>query len=104
MKKLLPLVILVLAVACRSNVATDNKGNSGDKLSALLENYWQEYIQLFPLEATAAGDNRYNDKLTVTIAEPFRDSVGRFYKRYLDEVSQIDTAGLKSNELISYKV
>jgi uncharacterized protein (DUF885 family) len=104
MKKLFPVLILILAVACKNNVTTENKNNSSEKLRSVLENYWQEYLQLFPLEATAAGDNRYNDRLTITISEPFRDSLGRFYKRYLDEAAKIDTAHLKGNELISYKV
>ena len=107
MKKLFPILFLALSIAACKN--SGDSGNTpvketGGKLAPLFENYWQEYLQMFPLEATAAGDNRYNDKLTITISEPFRDSLGRFYKRYLDEAAQIDTVGMNSNERISYNV
>ena len=32
-------------------------------LAALFEAYWEEQATLYPLEATAQGDNRYNDQL-----------------------------------------
>ena len=70
----------------------------------MLDNYWQERMQLFPLEATSNGDNRYNDKMTITISEAFRDSTGRFFKKYLDQVSALDSTKLTGNDLVSYRL
>ena len=102
MKKLLAaLAFPVLLAACKNNTppttATNDQGNK--QLAAMLDSYWQERMQLFPVEATSNGDNRYNDKLTITIAESFRDSLGRFYKKYLDEVSKVDSTTLDKNDL-----
>lgn len=89
--------------SCNNTQQTDNKDTS-QKLSALLDRYWEERMQLFPLEATGVGDNRYNDLLTITIASSFRDSLGRFYKKYLEAVSNIDTAHLNRNDLLSCRL
>ena len=77
---------------------------AGDPLGGLLNNYWEERMQLFPAEATGYGDNRYNDKLTITISASFRDSLGRFYKKYLDGISAIDSTKLDANGLLSYRL
>ena len=105
MKKLLVLLVLILlTVSCKNNVPQANNENGGKQLAGMLDNYWQERMQLFPTEATSNGDNRYNDRLTITIAESFRDSLGRFYKKYLDEVNKVDSAGLDKNDLVSYRL
>ena len=41
-------------------------------LAALFEAYWEEQAKLFPLEATAQGDNRYNDQLPNDQTRAFR--------------------------------
>ncbi len=70
----------------------------------ILGNYWEERLQMFPTEATGIGDNRYNDKLTITIAESFRDSLGRFYKKYLTQSDAVDTAHLNADDMMSYRL
>ena len=91
-------------ISCKNNTAPTSGGSSGKQLSEMLDNYWQERMQLFPTEATSNGDNRYNDRLTITIAESFRDSLGKWYKKYLDNLSKIDSATLDKNDLISYRL
>ena len=104
MNKLLILFALsVLFVSCQNNAPQTNN-NSGKQLAAMLDSYWQERMQLFPTEATSNGDNRYNDRLTITIAESFRDSLGKFYKRYLDGLGKLDSAGLDKNDRLSYRL
>ncbi|MCD6013698.1 MAG: hypothetical protein K0Q79_3560 [Flavipsychrobacter sp.] len=106
MRKLILLLALpVFFVSCNNNgVKHNGNEDSGKKLAAVLDNYWEERMQLFPLEATAGGDNRYNDRLTITIAESFRDSLGRFYQKYLDSLTSLDSNTLTGNDLISYRL
>src|SRR5690606_6404981 len=46
----------------------------------------------------------YNDRMTITIAESFRDSLGRFYTRYLSRLGSIDTGELNEEEKTSYRL
>lgn len=103
MKKI-PLIIaaLLLFGACNNEPGKSTTGNDSQAFSRLLDNYWQERMQLFPLEATANGDYRYNDKLTITIAQSFRDSTHRFYQKYLDALHKLDSASLSPEEQLSY--
>ncbi len=104
MKKLICCLVLPLVLFSCKNESPKDGNNGHEKLSGILDNYWQERSLLFPLDATSNGDNRYNDRLTITIAESFRDSLGRFYKKYLDEVSAIDSATLDGNDLTSLRL
>ncbi len=106
MKKL----VLLLAAAACFVACKNNKGGKAsgpgkeNNLSKILDEYWQERLQLFPTDATANGDNRYNDKLTITIAESFRDSLDRFYKKYLGKLDGVDTAHLTKTDMMSYRL
>jgi uncharacterized protein (DUF885 family) len=89
MKRFTAFVLLLIGLAsCGGNneTVTDNKSKATD-FDSILDSYWEERMQLFPFEATANGDNRYNDKFTITIAESFRDSLGRFYQKYIDQLA-----------------
>ncbi len=100
-KVVLLLCVSAMLFSCRQQPAHKDETK---KLNVLLSNYWEERMQLFPLEATANGDNRYNDKLTITIAGSFRDSLSRFYKKYLDRIDEIDSSALQGEDLISYRL
>ena len=50
-------------------------------LTALYDQYWDERAKLFPLEATAQGDNRYNDQLPNDQTQAFRDRLRRVLQR-----------------------
>lgn len=99
-------VHLAVALFCVAAAACQPQKKRGDKATAsldtLLHQYWEERMQLFPFEATAAGDNRYNDRLTVTIAPTFRDSLKRFYDRYRGALRDVDSSVLDENDLLSY--
>ena len=103
-KLLLYLAMPVMLVACKDTGQTNNNKHSDKALATVLDNYWEERMQLFPTEATGIGDNRYNDRLTITIAESFRDSLTRFYSKYLNEAAKVDSAGLNADGLISYRL
>ncbi len=101
---LLVVALAALFISCKNNNPSSNNAAENAQLAKVMANYWEERMQLFPMEATGYGDNRYNDKLTITIAESFRDSLGRFYKKYLDAVGKVDSTGLNSNDLVSYRL
>ena len=70
----------------------------------MFDNYHEDRMQLYPVEATQNGDNRYNDKLPIYITESFKDTLDNFYTKYLNVVEKYDTSTLDENDLISYKI
>ena len=45
---------------------------AGQRLNAMFERYFEEYLELDPLFATQIGDNRYNDRLPNYIGPEYR--------------------------------
>jgi uncharacterized protein (DUF885 family) len=105
MKKIIIIVLGYLSLmACNSAAVKNETIATNQRLNSLFNNYWEQRMQLFPLEATAKGDNRYNDKLTIIIAESFRKQLYNFYSTYLDSVSAIDSNNLNDNDALSMRV
>lgn len=104
MKKLAVLLSMVsLLAACKlsnsNQTMEDNK-----ELSALLDKYYEERLQLFPLEATVNGDNRYNDKWYVDFTDSYRQKQKEFYKRYQVLITKFERDALNDNDKLSYDV
>jgi len=73
-------------------------------LAALFDAYWDEQAKLFPLGATAEGDNRYNDQLPNNQTRAFRQQEQQFYQRYLTQLNNIERGKLSANDALNYEV
>jgi uncharacterized protein (DUF885 family) len=73
-------------------------------ISQLFENYFEERLRLFPLEATAIADNRYNDQLPNDISLEHKQQVQKLYEKYLDQLNRLDRSKLSDQEQISYDI
>ena len=82
----------------------DKKPAEKNNLSQVFDTYWEENAKLFPLEATAQGDNRYNNILRNEGTKEFRDSLTRFYSNYLKQLNEYDRESLAENDKISYDI
>ena len=74
------------------------------ELGALFERYYEERLQLFPLDATSIGDNRYNDLLPVAFTDSYRNKLGDFYDRYLAELANFNRDSLPNIDQLNYDV
>ncbi|MBC8173159.1 MAG: DUF885 family protein, partial [Chitinophagales bacterium] len=71
---------------------------------SLFQQYYDERIQLYPLEATLNGINTYNDQLPNDISEAYRTKLRAFYQKYLDTLNTYDRTKLDHNDQMSYDV
>lgn len=89
--------------ACKSDdkpeQQTDNK-----RLSALFEQYQEETLKLYPLNATGIGDIRYNDLLSIDFTDSYRKKTREFYARYRDSINEYDRDNLGAQDQLSYDV
>ncbi len=102
MKKIIIVAFALLSVsACK--LSNKNQGREENKeLAALFNNYYEQRLKLYPLEATAIGDNRYNSLLPVDFTDSYRDTLKNFYNQYLTYVSKYDRENLNDKDKISY--
>ena len=104
MKRIALLLVLAWGIAvgpARAQQPTP-AATSAMLLAALFNNYWDDRARLFPLLATAQGDNRYNDRLPNDQTRAFRQQQARLYRRYLNDLLNIDRARLGSEDKLSY--
>ena len=87
--------------ACQTENGTKQPPVKQGQLSDIFKQYWEERMLLFPMDATANGDYRYNDRMTITISTSFRDSLKSFYTRQLDAVKAIDADKLSEPDKLS---
>ena len=95
--------VLLAFTGCKES-KKDTSNEDKKALGLFLDQYYEENLKLFPVTATAIGDNRYNDQLPVTFTGSYNNKVKEFYTRYLDEIIKYKRDGLSEQDKISYDV
>src|SRR3972149_6176943 len=86
---------LVLAQAKPEKAPSGGDQARSERLHQLFENYYEERLILFPLEATLNGDHRYDDRVANDISDEHRSQQAALADKYSRELSRIDREGLK---------
>ncbi|MGH7832390.1 MAG: DUF885 domain-containing protein [Candidatus Binatia bacterium] len=105
---LLPAVFLILGCAA------DPRWNSLDrreeaaaearKLHQMFDQYFEEYLQLFPTVATSIGDHRYDDRLGIAISEEHRGEQRDLYRKYLGALEGVIKERLEREDRLNHAV
>lgn len=103
MKKI-PAAILLLSVCFHSCKPKPGNENVSASINRMFNNYWEDRMKLFPLEATTSGDNQYNDILQNDVSSGFIDQAKKFYSRYTDSINTFNRESLDENDKISYDI
>jgi uncharacterized protein (DUF885 family) len=104
MKKLF-ILLLAAAAFTGCQLSSKNPTKAADSsLASLFNRYYEERMQLFPLEATQNGDNRFNDLLPADFTDGYREKLADFYTRYRALLSKYNRDNLDENDQISYDI
>lgn len=74
------------------------------RLQALYDQYWEELLQLNPIQATFQGDPRYNDQLPDFGSAEYREKSRAFTERWLKTIEGVGSEGLTGQDLLSYQI
>jgi uncharacterized protein (DUF885 family) len=99
-KHLLIAFAFVLVIQSCTQKKSDKESMSAIK--DLFENYYQERLPLYPLEATMNGDNRYNDLMSDDLTRAGKEKLIAFYKKYQAKLSEYDREKLSAEEKVSW--
>lgn len=77
---------------------------TSEKFAKVLEDYNEESYKLFPLNATFAGDNRYNDQLPNDLTDEFSANLKSFFTDTKNSLSKFNDADLSDSEKMSKAV
>jgi uncharacterized protein (DUF885 family) len=91
----------VILCACATTPAAKSPDAA---LNALVEEYFDRQLELSPMNATAIGDSRYDDRLDETTSPGFREKTLAIERAFLDRAHRIDAARLSPGARITYDI
>lgn len=103
LKSILGLSLVLSLISCKKSDSPLTKVTPTN-LDSIASNYYEQYLKLYPLEATSQGDTRYNDQLPINIDKDFISGEIAFYNSVQKQLSQIDYKNLSDEEKIVYDV
>ena len=95
--------IAVSLASCKKSDSPLTKVTPAD-LDSIATNYYEQYLKLHPLEATAQGDDRYNDQLPITIDKDFISGEISFYNSVQEQLKKVDYKSLDDEDKTVYDV
>jgi len=104
------LCLSVLVLGCASGAQSRRARDAGEatgesrQLNQVFEDYFEEYLKLFPTFATSIGDHRYDDRLAVPISEEHRAKQRQLYLRSLEQLVQLNREQLEGTDRLNYAV
>lgn len=105
MKKILSVALLMATLMnCQSNQSEKTATTSNPDFATVLDNYYEQRLKLFPVEATQQGDNRYNDRFPNDISQAFLEETKTFYTGTLEKLNTFDREKLSDEDKISYDI
>ena len=100
MKKLKFFLILFsfIFLSCKS------ESNISLEINKVFENYYQENLKLYPLNATRQGNMLYNDFLPNNLTDEFRNKEKIYYSNYFNQLKNFDDNKLNKDDKLSKKI
>ncbi len=102
-KLLLMLCALVLLGGCKKKDMPLTLSTPVE-IDSIAAHFYEQYLKMYPLEATMQGDSRYNDLLPIDIDKDFIAGEIGFYNDVQDQLEQVDYEGLSEDEKVVYDV
>lgn len=96
-------VVVLFLASCKKKDIPLTKVTPID-LDSISARYYEEYLKLFPLEATAQGDERYNDQLPIDIDKDFISGEIAFYNKVQKQLENIKYDDLADDKKVVYDV
>ncbi|HKU90063.1 MAG TPA: DUF885 domain-containing protein [Steroidobacteraceae bacterium] len=95
---------LLAAAALSACAAGPNLKTPDATLNALVEEYFDQQLELSPMSATAIGDSRFDDLLDESTSPGFREKSLGIERAYLDRAKAIDAAQLSAGARITLEI
>lgn len=104
MKKIIYLLAIVMIITSCNSKTNEQTTAANAALSTLFDSYYNERMELLPIEAAYNGDNRFNNLLPADFTDSYRARLKDFFTRYKDSISKFDSTKLNDNDKKSYDI
>lgn len=97
-------LLLSFCLYCSGTMAQANS-EANPKLAAIAEDYFEQRVQLDPLEGSGTtGEERFEDQLKITISPEFQTKSRQLSQSVLHKLQTIDEKSLSPSDLTTYQV
>ncbi|GAA4279243.1 DUF885 domain-containing protein [Aquimarina mytili] len=101
-KKMITIACLAIVCTACKNEKTIKESSSEVDVSArfneMLNNYYEDGLKLNPVQATFAGDNRFNDQFPNPLSEEIVNKKKAYYTKYKEELTAFNDTTLSDNQ------
>ncbi|WCO00766.1 DUF885 domain-containing protein [Psychroserpens ponticola] len=111
MKKIITLIVIAICFsACKKdketieNTQTVNKTPKNDTFDLVLSNYYETSLKQNPLNATSAGDSRFNDRLPNFLSDDYAKQIKAFYQKYKTKMNSFSDNELSPSQQLSKEI
>lgn len=102
MKQAYLFILTFMLLSCHNQENQQSSINKNVQLANLFEDYYNQRMAMFPIEATNNGDNRFNDKLYADFTDSYRSKIKNFFTDFQDSLKTYDREKLSNNDQVSY--
>ncbi|NRA92262.1 MAG: DUF885 domain-containing protein, partial [Psychroserpens sp.] len=105
MKNILTLLlVLVIVTSCKSDKDTIENIPTNEAFESVLSDYYQSGLKINPINATSAGDHRYNDELPNFLSDEYQAMVKDYYQYYKTKLNEFDDSVLSKEQKLSKQI
>ncbi len=104
MRKSISLLLIPLWISCQTPKGQEDINNHSLTIEEIFDEYHNEKLRIYPLEATFLGLDNFNDTLPNYISQEYIQQSRMFYTKYQDLLQSYDKESLSDEERISYDV
>jgi uncharacterized protein (DUF885 family) len=102
-------ILILLAIfgtlqSCQTGDKNKDMENTRNAFNKTLENYYEAWKGFYPLEATMAGDERFNDTFPNDLSIQYLQALESFYKEYNSKIDSFDYDKLDAQQQMSYDI
>lgn len=92
---------LIAMASCKNEPKTEETPSKSAEFATVLDNYYEDGLKLNPLQATLAGDHRYDDLFPNTLSDVYQEESKAYYEGYKERLSQFPDESLTESEQMS---
>ena len=101
-KAVLALCVFVLVLqSCKQKNTVGVTENENKKFQAVLENYYQERLALYPIDATFAGEEKFNHLFPNTLSDEYLLKNKAFFEKYKQAMAEFKSDKLSKTDNLS---
>lgn len=97
-------IAVIFMYSCNTGTGNKSTKENNKTLDSVFAKYYDDRLQLFPLEATSTGDSRYNDLLPSDFTDSYRNKLNQFFESNLEAVTKLDRESLSDQQKTYYDI